>query len=401
MKIKQKITLGLILAAIVPLLIAMVILIYSATSKIDHALFENNKNHLISVRDARKAQIEDYFQTIENQMTTMTSNSMVIDAMGSMTDAFEQIDSVSSADKRKLENYYQNDFGQKYKTLNGGEAANLNQLMALDDQAWYWQNQYIGSNHFPLGEKHHLIQANDTHPYNALHAKYHPQLADFLDKFGYYDIFLVDAKSGHIVYSVFKELDYATSLKSGPYANSGIARAYNQALNLSNGDTYLDDFASYVPSYRAQASFISSPIQENGQTIGVLIFQMPVDRIHAVMTNNEQWEQAGLGRSGETYLVGPDKTMRSQSRFLIEDIEGYTQALLSSGTDQSTIDEITSKSSSIGLQKVNSIGVNAALSGTTDFDIIKDYRDVEVLSGYTPLNINGLNWVLMSEIDKE
>jgi methyl-accepting chemotaxis protein len=42
---------------------------------------------------------------------------------------------------------------------------------------------------------------------------------NYLEKFGYYDIFLVDPETGDIVYSVFKELDYSTSLIDGPYAH--------------------------------------------------------------------------------------------------------------------------------------------------------------------------------------
>ena len=38
--------------------------------------------------------------------------------------------------------------------------------------------------------------------------------------------------------------------------------------------------------------------------MGVLLFQMPIDKINAVMTSNSDWKNVGLGDSGETYLVG-------------------------------------------------------------------------------------------------
>lgn len=54
-------------------------------------------------------------------------------------------------------------------------------------------------------------------PARRSHAKIHPIISNYLEKFGYYDIFLVDAVHGNVQYSVFKELDYGTSLKSGPW----------------------------------------------------------------------------------------------------------------------------------------------------------------------------------------
>jgi methyl-accepting chemotaxis protein len=87
-----------------------------------------------------------------------------------------------------------------------------------------------------------------------------PATHKFLSEFGFYDIFIVDPDNGKIVYSVFKELDFATSLKTGPYANTGIGDAFKQALGASNVDqTFITDFADYLPSYNDPASFISSP----------------------------------------------------------------------------------------------------------------------------------------------
>ena len=98
----------------------------------------------------------------------------------------------------------------------------------LDDDSIALQYSYIKANHNPLGEKHNLDFANDESIYSKLHAKYHPVIRDFLDQFGYYDIFLVDSDSGDIVYSVFKELDYTTSLKNGPYANTNFGRVFQE-----------------------------------------------------------------------------------------------------------------------------------------------------------------------------
>ncbi|MBT3354583.1 MAG: hypothetical protein HN402_06650, partial [Candidatus Scalindua sp.] len=238
--------------------------------------------------------------------------------------------------------------------------------------------------------------------YSKLHAKYHPAIRDFLDQFGYYDIFLVDPDSGDIVYSVFKELDYTTSLKDGPYASTNFGRVFRDASNSSDPNyVKLIDFEPYAPSYEGAASFIASPIFDGTEKVGVLLFQMPIDKINAVMTSDSDWKNVGLGDSGETYLIGKDLAMRSQSRFLIEDKEGYNAMMKSLGTDQGVLDKINAKESTILLQKVETKGTRAAVAGNTNVEIFPDYRDVSVLSAYSPVGIEDVEWVIMSEIDEE
>ena len=62
-----------------------------------------------------------------------------------------------------------------------------------------------------------------------VHAEHHPTFRALLREKGYYDIFLFDL-DGNLIYSVFKELDYATNFVSGPYAESGLGKAFRAAV---------------------------------------------------------------------------------------------------------------------------------------------------------------------------
>jgi len=155
-----------------------------------------------------------------------------------------------------------------------------------------------------------------------------------------------------------------------------------------------------IASYNAPAAFIASPIFDGDEKIGVLIFQMPIDRINNIMTNNHNWKSVGLGESGETYIVGEDSLLRNQSRFLIEDSENYFQMIEDIGVSILTIARIKNLDSTIGLQEVQTEGTVAALSGETGTAVFPDYRGVPVFSAYKPLNIQGVNWAIMSEKDE-
>jgi hypothetical protein len=165
---------------------------------------------------------------------------------------------------------------------------------------------------------------------------------------------------------VFKEVDFGTSLLDGPYSETNFAEAYRAALDAPCGDfVQLVDFEPYHPSYNAPAAFIASPICDGDETTGVLVFQMPVDRINDIMTNNQNWAEVGLGESGETYIVGDDLTLRNQSRFLIEDSENYFKLIDEIGVPLTTMARIRNLNSTIGLQEVDTEGTQAALNGET------------------------------------
>lgn len=409
MKIKQKITLAAVIIAITPILISNVLTNYIATNESNSALKALSQERLVSLRNVKKSQIEDYFFTIENQLVNLADSSLMSEALNNLSSAAKSYASdtgqfARTTIQQHVKTYYDTQFTQHYESLNKVKPPiNMDNLLSkIDINGLALQQTYIVDNKAELGSKHDMVQANDGSDYAFYHAKYHPFLKDFLNKFGYYDIFLVDADTGMVVYSVFKELDYATSLKTGPYADTAIGKAFRQALQLSDKEQVaIADYAPYLPSYESPASFIAAPIHINGEKQGVLIFQMPVDRINQIMTFDNKWKEAGLGESGETYLVGNDKLLRSESRFLVEDKAAYLSLLeKTQAVDATRRNLIDLKDSALGLLHVDSHGVDEALAGKSGFNIITDYRGIHVLSAYAPLEITGLNWAILAEIDE-
>ncbi|MTI45638.1 methyl-accepting chemotaxis protein [Roseibium hamelinense] len=172
------------------------------------------------------------------------------------------------------------------------------------------QAAYITDNPHPTGEKHLLDRGDTGSAYDDAHAKYHPWFRALQQDQGYYDVFLFDTK-GNLVYSVFKELDYATNFTSGggEWAASDLGEVFRKAMAITSRDTVaFEDFAPYGPSYDAPASFMAHPVRSDGETIGVLAFQMPIDKINDLMRQSQ-----GLGTTGELLLVGEDRFLRNDS----------------------------------------------------------------------------------------
>jgi len=391
--------------------IAVAIVAVSVTGFIGFTIAENalqaeSFNKLTAVREMKANQIEDYFQQISGQVVTLSEDRMIVEAAKAFDDGYREIDSELDRSEEEageaandLRGYYSEEYLSRL-IPNLQRSVRVDEFWPEDTTTQLLQDLYISSNPFEVGAKNLLDNPGDGSQYSEAHELYHPIIRNFLDTFGYYDIFLTNTE-GDIVYTVFKEVDYGTSLLDGPYSDTNFGEAFTAALDAGKGDfVYLVDFDPYAPSYNAPAAFIASPIFDEGEKIGVLLFQMPVDRINDIMTNRQAWTQVGLGDSGETYLVGDDFTLRNQARFLIEDSDNYFDLLQETGTEQETIDKIRNLNSSIGLQEVMTDGTHAAQAGETGTAIFPDYRGIPVLSSYKPLEIPGVNWVIMSEIDE-
>ena len=199
--------------------------------------------------------------------------------------------------------------------------------------------------------------------------------AKYIDQYGYYDLFLIDP-GGFIYYTVCHEADYRTNLKNGEYADSNLGQLFAEVENSSGYG--LVDFAPYAPSNGTPAAFIAQPLMHDGKVETVVALQLSLKAINAIMTQRE-----GMGETGETYLVGPDLRMRSDS-FL--DPEGHSVAASFAGT--------------VERNGVDTEAARSALDGTSDARIISDYNGNPVLSAFTPVKVENVTWALLSEMDE-
>ena len=382
LKLKTKLLTAFLAVGMIPFCLFAVVALYKAKQGLSTQAYAQ----LESMRDTKKNQVEHYLKLTKDQVVTFSESHMVVAAMEKFSRAYNsfaaenQLNPEEIKDLRsKLAAYYTKDFSTTYREQNDGREPNADLLLQkLDDPAIALQYHYIVANPNPLGAKHRLDGAGDRSRYSESHTRFHPTIRNYLDRFGYYDIFLVQSKTGKVVYSVFKELDFATSLTVGPYAQSNFAEAFRLADAATSADSFvIVDFKQYRPSYDAPAAFVASPIFKGTEKLGVLIFQFPLDSLNAIMS-----ERAGMGKSGETYLVGSDLLMRSDS-FL-------------DPTNHSVVASFRNPAKG----KVDTAASRDALQGNTDQRIIIDYNGNAVLSAYAPLQFEGLRWALLAEIDE-
>lgn len=197
----------------------------------------------------------------------------------------------------------------------------------------------------------------------------------YIKTYDYYDLFLINDQ-GNVFYTVTREADYQSDLRNGQYRNSGLGKLFSQVSNHQQFG--MVDFSRYAPSNNDPASFIAYPFTlDTGETV-ILALQLSIDKINGVMQQRE-----GMGETGESYLVGSDYLMRSDS---FMDPKGRSVIASFAGNVQNN--------------GVDTEAVKAGLSGTTDTRILTGHKGLAVLSAFTPVKIADVTWVLVSEINK-
>ena len=219
-----------------------------------------------------------------------------------------------------------------------------------------------------------ILDFSSTDALNTSVHNNHQYFDNFIKAYGYYDFFFID-EVGEIFYTVTKEADYQTNLLTGRYSRSGLGQLFKK---VQNDRTFaMSDFSRYAPSNDDPAGFIALPFTTKSGVNIVVALQLSIEKINDVMQ-----QRAGMGDTGESYLIGSDLLMRSDS-FL--DPKGHSV--------------LASFAGNVKQNGVDTEGAKLGVQGKTGEKIIIDYNGNPVLSAFTPIEINGIRWVLLSEID--
>jgi len=359
-------------------------------------------DQLKSITSTKKRNIEYYFDIIRSQIVTYAENKMVIEAMQAFASAFGMLSAGNKAhEEESVKHYYVTEFMPRLRD-NVARTDAMESFLPPPGVATTLQYLFISSNPYPTGQKSLMIAPRDARAYGQVHVQYHPTMLSFLEKFGYYDIFLIDPGTGNIVYSVFKEVDFGTSLLTGRYRDTNFGRVVKAAIESTDKRfVKLVDFEPYAPSYHAPASFIACPIYDHDKKVGILVFQMPINKINQILTGDNHWREDGLGDTGETYLVGHDRKLRSIARDLVEDRRHYLAMLKASGYDENAIHMVDNMNTSILVEQRNLTSIGLALDGQSGTLIETDTSGEASLNAYAPLSIPDVQWVILSSMKEQ
>jgi class 3 adenylate cyclase len=366
------------------------------------ALKQNVTNQLTGVRRSKASEIEAYYETIYSHVLTLSEDRMFIDAIREFRTSYQKLDKTpirAEVLKAVLEDY-RSRFYPEMQKLNLARP-HVEDYFPVTPAALHLQYYYIVKNPYPRGRRRELKSAGDGSDYSRVHAKYHGPLRRIVEKFGYYDLYLIDYESGRVVYDVNKDRDFATSLRDGPYRESNLAKVMTQCLATNNpDDVFFSDFEPYEASRGEPTQWVASPIFDGQERLGILALQLSTQAIDDVLTGHRGWQKEGLGQSGETDILGSDYLLRNNVRPLLEGAAAFLAALKANRVPEERINKIRIYSTTILQAEARLPSVTAGLEGKEGTLIGRSLFDPGLrLVSFGPLNIPGLHWVIESQMN--
>jgi methyl-accepting chemotaxis protein len=302
-----------------------------AVTEAKNSAIELTKQKLEAIRGDMLQSVSNYFDNIRDDLIINSESQMVREALREFTSGYDNLAGV--------------------------------------DQAQYLQTKYIDENPNKVGEKELLDYASDGTNYSTSHASYHPLFRNILKRHEYYDIFLINTQ-GNIIYTVYKERDFATNVMTGKWKDTAIGNLFRSIKADPKRDkTYFEDFKSYEPSNNIPAAFLGAPIlaPKTNEFLGVIAYQMPIARINALTQVSED-----VSKTLEVHLVGKDRFLRNDPN-----VDDKEDPILKEKLDMSLVDSAIDGKS----------GVEWAIDGNT-----------KTLDAYMPFDAFGTKWALVIDI---
>ncbi|MGL4826074.1 MAG: methyl-accepting chemotaxis protein [Vibrionaceae bacterium] len=336
-------------------------------------LEEQIYNRLEVARTLKKSAVELFFANKRDQMSALASSISLTKQVVELKDHFNAIPDQSirtSSNDNALASYYKkNIIAPALKNNTEQPLDEKSMLQGLDNKSYLMQNIYLLKN-IKLSQQFGPVFSE----FNRSSSVIKDELAAHQQRYSFADIFIIDADSGNIIFSYQRNADFATSLKTGPFSNSGLAKAFRTASQLPEGDVTFVDFSLYLPASNKPESFFASPIYANGKVIAILAVQLDNIELNKIMH-----ERTGLGETGEAYLVGTDKLMRSDSY-----LDNKNRTVHSSFVDPEN-------------GSVDTLSVREALKGEIGALSSQNYLNEDTLVAFEPIRVFDETWAIIVE----
>lgn len=332
--------------------------------------------------DMYASDISSTIRTTATQEGTIASLEDFTDGLGKMAD---YINTPEPQLNTMLTGMYEKDYlpAVNFSVPNSQKKLDAAQYLPQSLDGKKVQQVVMAENNFPIGSKDKLERTKRICPYCTTHAQYHHQFRSIMQGLDLSDIFLID-NDGNVLYSVAKNMDLGNNLNSGFMRSTGLGNIFAQMKNAKEGSTYFSDFMPYLPEGNKPRAFLGTPVYADGEKLGYMVFEINDHVISKIMNFDGKYKEAGLGTTGQAYLVGQDGLMRSMSRFI------------SQITDQN----VKTAATTVAIMPVKTDQAKKAAAGETGSVQGVDYSGEDVLASYTSVPFFSTRYGIVVEMGK-
>jgi class 3 adenylate cyclase len=392
--IQSKLLMMLLVTSILSAAVVGAIGYQSGRSSLRAAVFDA----LTEIRQSQTRQLQGQIADLQNSLVVFTRGSTATEAIEAFAAGFDQLNNatITPAQQQAIVDYYKKEFAPAEDEQTGNQV-DIDALLPTTNAQKYLQANYTT----PFTDFDQALNFNDARDgsaWSAASARFNDFFSQIVKRFEFEDALLLDTR-GNVVYSAYKGVDLGTNILTGPYKGGDLTDAYNKAMDSHAVDyVAVTDFGDYQPADEPTAWMVS-PVGQQGRVEGVMALQFPISKINRLMTMDKRWEESGMGRTGETFIVGPDDLMRSDSRLFLEDPEAFKRDVINAGTPPDVAQESIRQQGTTLVQPVATEATQQAQKGQKGTLVADDYLGHETLQAYAPVDVPGLHWAVIAKID--
>ena len=359
------------------------------------------ERQLVGLQRSKAAMVKATLESARNEILSLAASHLAENASEELKAAYRQLarEPVTPEMKAEIDRFYREEFIPALRTKSSLIPPE-GSLLPTTSTGLYLHYHYFAKGQKPYGTRALNQSVTDRSVYGQTVTKFMPMLKVLVDRLKLENIVLVDPETMDVFFSLEQSTILGTNLLTGPYASSNLSGLGRALRNSQNEDDYrVADFDAYRPAFGSPKAFVGVPVFAGPRMSAIMILRISNEPIARVLSGNRSWEAEGLGKSGEVYLLGPDQTMRSDSRFLIQDRDAFIESLRHSTLTSGTVDSVEKLGTTILTVPVKHEAAVAALNGETGLKRVNDYRGVPVLMAYGPVDLDSVRWAVMAKID--
>ena len=390
--VATRLSLVIVLVALISLAITSIVGLQRGGQIADTVL----QARVTSLGATRADEVEQYVGSLQRAAVGQAISPSTAQAINDFTDAYKELNSSqpSAADETAVNAFYADVIAPELADVRGRPVIATG-LVPDADAAISLQAAYV----VPSGEGDLVAGTGDGNDWFGLHRELHEPFDEFTIQTGVDDLYLIEPAANTIVYSTAKDIDFGTSLLTGPQSGSALA-VLIQSFDSSPepGVAKVRDFTSYAAAGDEPSLFVAAPVYADGSLAGFVAMRIGPQRISSITTNNGSW--TAEGQSGETYVVADDNLMRTDARPFLEDESAYlTTASDLGNVTESQLRAMRTFGTTVLFQPINDNDVDAALELEPSLAETTSYLGVEVLQARRALAIDGLDWAMITDIE--
>lgn len=386
-----------LLVSITSILITLLVATFSIDGDADALIDQRIRTRLNSIA----SELNFYFVGVERDVTLLAISPTNAKALKEFTAAYEELDSVDPESVEEqhanVAAYYVEEFIPSLAEVRGSLVDPDSLVPQSSPAPIYLQSAYIADSPVDASDRRLITDPGDGSSWTDVHSRFHPGLRERVEGLGFEDMFLIDAESQAIVYSTNKDIAFGTNIVSGPQTGTSLAALIRSVLATGEpGVVRAADFDVYPPLLDQPSGFLAAPMFDDETLVGVVAVSIDLNDVSDIMSGD--WREGRFGETGESYLVGSDRTMRSDSRFFIEDSNAFLVRIDELGNvDDEDRRRMDALGTTVLFQPVDNDAVRDGLDGQTGDTTVTNYLGNEVFSAYTPIAPESFDWVLMVE----